>query len=168
MSAVPSSTPAPARKTTLATWTTWVAGGLAAVAAIVVLVIAVWPASETDKARDDGERVGAAVSQLQSATTTDEVDDALAELQDAVHDTRAHGYDAVDAQVSAQADALDRAANGYVGSISSDDDFEQAVYDDELDTALSDLESNADDFRTTGPEVQQAFWDGYETGLNGA
>ena len=33
--------------------------------------------------------------------------------------------------------------------------------------AVSDLENNAEDFRTTGPEVQQAFWDGYETGLNG-
>ena len=168
MSAVPSSTRAPARKTTLATWVTWIAGATAAVAAIVVLVIAVWPASETDKARDDGERVGAAVAQVQSASTTEEVDDALAELQDAVHDTRAHGYDAVSSQASDQADALDRAANGYVGSISSDDDFEQAIYDDELDAALSDLENNASDFQTTGPEVQQAFWDGYETGLNGA
>jgi hypothetical protein len=84
-----------------------------------------------------------------------------------VHDTRAHGYEAVDEQVTDQADALDRAANGYVGSITSDDDFEQAVYEDELDTAVSDLESNASDFRETGPEVQQAFWDGYETGLNG-
>ena len=167
MSAVPSSTPAPARKTTLATWTTWVAGGLAAVAAVVVLVIALWPASETEKARDDGERVGAAVAQVQSAGTTEEVDDALAELQDAVHDTRAHGYDAVTTQVDDQADALYRAADGYVGSISSDDDFEQAIYDDELDAALSDLENNAQDFQTTGPEVQQAFWDGFETGHAG-
>ena len=166
MSAVPSSTPAP-RKSTLATWMTWVAGATAAVAAIVVLAIALWPASETEKARDDGERVGAAVSQLQSASTTEEVDDALAELQDAVHDTRAHGYDAVSSQVSDQADALDRAADGYVGSLSSDDDFEEAIYEDELDTAVSDLENNAQDFRETGPEVQQAFWDGYQTGLSG-
>ena len=168
MSAVPSSTPAPARKSMLATWMTWIAGGTAAVAALVVLVIALWPASETEKARDDGERVGAAVAQVQSASTTEEVDDALAELQDALHDTRAHGYDAVTTQVDDQGDALYRAADGYVGSISSDDDFEQAIYNDELDAALSDLETNAQDFQTTGPEVQQAFWDGYETGLNGA
>jgi hypothetical protein len=168
MSAVPSTAPAPARKSTLATWMTWIAGAAAATAAIVVLVIAVWPASETEKARDDGERVGAAVAQVQSAGTTDEVDDALAELQDALHDTRAHGYDAVTTQVDDQGDALYRAADGYVGSLSSDDDFEQAVYNDELDAALSDLENNAQDFQSTGPEVQQAFWDGYETGLNGA
>jgi hypothetical protein len=168
MSAVPSTTPAPVQKSKLASWVSWLAGGGAAAVALTALAIAVWPASEADKARDDGERVGAAVAQVQSATTTEEVDDALVELQDAVHDTRAHGYDAVDSQVSDQADALYRAADGYVGTVSSDDDFEEAVYDAELDDALADLENNAEDFRTTGPEVQQAFWDGYETGLNGA
>lgn len=30
--------------------------------------------------------------------------------------------------------------------------------------ALDDLASNADEFRSTGPEVQQAFWDGYDEG----
>lgn len=34
-----------------------------------------------------------------------------------------------------------------------------------LDVALDDLASNADDFRSTGPEVQQAFWDGYDQGI---
>ena len=164
MSAV--TTPAPARTSKLGSKLSWIGGGGAAAAMLAALAIAVWPASETDKARDDGERVGSAVAQVQAAGTTEEVDDALAELQDAVHDTRAHGYDAVNSQVSDQADALDRAANGYVGSITSDDDFEQAVYDDELDTAVSDLENNASDFRETGPEVQQAFWDGYQTGFN--
>jgi hypothetical protein len=161
-------TTTPARESRLGATLSRIAGGGAAAAALAALAIVVWPASETDKARDDGERVGTAVAHVQSAGTTEEVDDALAELQDAVHDTRAHGYEAVDEQVSDQADALDRAADGYVGSLTSDDDFEQAVYDAELDTALDDLESNASDFRETGPEVQQAFWDGYETGLNGA
>jgi hypothetical protein len=159
-------TTTPARESRLGATLSRIAGGGAAAAALAALAIVVWPASETDKARDDGERVGTAVAHVQAAGTTEEVDDALAELQDAVHDTRAHGYDAVDAQVSDQADALDRAADGYVGSLTSADDFEQAVYDAELDTALDDLESNASDFRETGPEVQQAFWDGYETGVN--
>jgi hypothetical protein len=167
MSAVPSTT-TPARDSKLGSVLSRVAGGGAAAAALVALTIAVWPASETDTARDDGERVGAAVAQLQAADTTEEVDDALAELGDAAHDTRAHGYDAVSSQVSDQADALDRAANGYVGSLTSADDFEQAVYDAELDDALGDLDSQASDFRETGPEVQRAFWDGYETGLKGA
>jgi hypothetical protein len=26
---------------------------------------------------------------------------------------------------------------------------------------VADLGDNAEDFRTTGPEVQQSFWDGY-------
>ena len=49
----------------------------------------------------------------------------------------------------------------------ADDEFEADLYEPELETAVDDLTSNADDFRTTGPEVQQAFWDGYEDGLNG-
>jgi hypothetical protein len=165
MSAV--TTPAPAPTSRLASPLRLMAGGGAVAAALAALAIAVWPASETDKARDDGERFGAAVAQLQSADTTEEVDAALTELGDAAADTRAHGYDAVSSQVSDQADALDRAANGFVGSITTDDAFEYDVYQAELDGALDDLDSQASDFRETGPEVQQAFWDGYETGVNG-
>jgi hypothetical protein len=167
MSAVPSTTPAPARTSKLESSIRWIAGGGAAAAALAALAIVVWPASEAEKARDDGERVGAAVAQLQAADTTEEVDDALAELGDAAQDTRAHGYDAVSSQLSDQAAALDRAANGYVGSITTDDAFEYDVYQAELDDAVSDLDSQASEFRETGPEVQQAFWGGYETGLNG-
>jgi hypothetical protein len=165
MSTIDTTTPVPTTK--IASPLRWLAGGGAAAAALAALAIAVWPASEADKARSDGEQFGAAVAQLQAADTTAEVDAALIEVQDAATDTRAHGYDAVSTQVSDQADALDRAADGYVGSISSDDDFEAELYELQLDDAVGDLESNADDFRTTGPEVQQAFWDGYDAGLNG-
>jgi LuxR family maltose regulon positive regulatory protein len=34
----------------------------------------------------------------------------------------------------------------------------------ELDVALDDLAANGDEFRTTGPEVQQGFWDGLRGG----
>ena len=168
MSAVPSTTPAPARTSKLGSALSWIAGGGAAAAVLAALAIVVWPASETDKARDDGERVGTAVAHVQSAGTTEEVDDALAELQDAVHDTRAHGYEAVDEQVSDQADALDRAVDGFVGERTTDDSFEADLYHAELDTAVDDLANQADDLRQTGPEVQQAFWDGYDDGLAGA
>jgi hypothetical protein len=167
MSAVPTTTPAPARTSKVASPLRWIAGGGATAAALAALAIAVWPASEADRARDDGERFGAAVAQLQAADTTEEVDAALVELGDAASDTRAHGYDAVSSQVADQADALDRAANGYVGAVTTDDAFEYELYEAELDGAVSDLESDAEDFRTTGPEVQQAFWDGYESGVNG-
>jgi hypothetical protein len=112
-------------------------GGGAVAASLAALTLAVWPASETDKARDDGERVGAAVAQVQSAETAGDAADARIELADAVQQTRDHGYD----------------------------DFESAVYEAELDAALDDLDSRAGDFRATGPEVQQAFWDGYATGV---
>jgi hypothetical protein len=167
MSTLDTTTPAPV-PTTKVTSLRWLLGGGATAAALAALAIAAWPASDVDRARDDGERVGAAVAQLQSAETSDEVDAALIELGDAAHDTRAHGYDAVTAQVSDQADALDRAADGYVGSLTSADDSEQELYELQLDDALADLESDAEDFRTTGPEVQQAFWDGVDTGMSGS
>ena len=140
-------------------------GGTSLVAGLAVVAIAVWPASETEKAYDDGQAFGAAVAQLQAADTYEEVDDALVELNLAAQDTADHAGDAVYDQVVAQEDALSRAAGGFVGSHSTDDSFEADLYQSELDVAVDDLAGNADDFRTTGPEVQQSFWDGYQDGL---
>ena len=71
-----------------------------------ILTIAVWPASEADKARDDGEQLGQAVSALYEADSADEVD-----------------------------------------------------------AALADLDGQFDDTRGDAPEVEQAFWDGFDSGL---
>jgi hypothetical protein len=90
----------------------------------------------------------------------------LDELNTAVSDTIDHGSDALDEQVADQADALDRAANGVVGALTSDSDFDQELYEAELDYALDDLSSQADHFRTNAPEVEQAFWEGVDSGLN--
>jgi hypothetical protein len=146
----------------------WIAGSVLILAAIVAVAIAVWPASEADKARTDGEQVGAAVNQLYYADSSTEVDAALAELDAAVSDTRAHAGDAVVDQVNDQADALARAADGFVGSRTTEDAIEADLYQAELDIAVDDLTRQAEDFRTTGPEVQQAFWDGYDDGLAGS
>ena len=142
------------------------AGGAGVAAILAATAIAVWPASETEKAYDDGQAFGAAVAQLQAADTYEEVDDALVELNVAAQDTADHAGDAVYDQVNRQADALDRAADGLVGSHTTDDAFEADLYQAELDYAVDDLTNNAEDFRTTGPEVQQSFWDGYDDGLN--
>jgi hypothetical protein len=143
------------------------AGATTAVAVSVGIAVAVWPASEADKARADGEQFGAAVYQLQTAQTGEEVDAALSDVHDAAADTREHAGDAVADQVDEQADALSRAADGFVGVHSSDDAFSVDVYQAELNEATDDLDHNASEFRSTGPEVQQAFWDGYETGVAG-
>jgi ABC-type sugar transport system substrate-binding protein len=134
-------------------------------AALAAVAIAVWPASEADKARDDGEQVGEAVAQLYYADTEAEVDAALADLDEAVTDTREHAGDEVAEQVAEQVDALERAVDGYVGAVTSEDAFESDLYEAELDVALDDLSTQADDFRTQGPEVEQAFWEGVEDGL---
>ena len=157
---------APVQSTGLRSLLGRIAGGALAVAALVALTIALWPASEADKARDDGEQLGQAVSQLYYADTSAEVEDALADVHQAVIDTRDHAGDAVASQVAVQEDALERAADGFVGSVTSDNEFDADLYQAELDVALDDLERQASDFRDQGPEVRQAFWEGYEDGLS--
>jgi hypothetical protein len=144
----------------------WIAGGVLAAGVVAVLAIALWPASEADKARDDGEQLGQAVTQLYYADSSAEVDAALAEVHQAAVDTREHAGDAVATQVADQEDALARAADGFIGSVSADDEFEADLYQAELDVALDDLERQASDFQNQGPEVRQAFWEGYEDGLS--
>jgi hypothetical protein len=151
----------PARTRSLVTW---IVGGTALIATLIVVAIAVWPASEADKAREDGKHVGEAVSSLYGAQTTDEVSAALTDLRSAVGDTRDHATDNVADQINDQADALSRAADGFVGSHTSGDSFEADLYQAELEYALDDLDQQAEDFQNEGPEVQQAFWDGYQDG----
>jgi hypothetical protein len=142
----------------------WILGGAAVIATVVVVAIAVWPASEADKAREDGKHVGEAVSALYNAQSTEEASDALTDLRTAVTDTRDHAVSNVTDQVDDQADALYRAVDGFVGSHTSDDSFEADLYQAELDYAVDDLNQQAEDFQNEGPEVRQAFWDGYQDG----
>jgi hypothetical protein len=135
-------------------------------AALAAVAIAAWPASETDKARDNGEQFGEAVAQLSDADSSAEVDAALTEIDAAVAETRENAGDEVAEQVAKQEDALARAVDGFVGASSTDDAWEADLYEAELEIALDDLESQAADFRAQGPEVQEAFWEGYEDGLS--
>jgi hypothetical protein len=145
----------------------WTAAIGVFVVALAALALALWPASEADKAREDGKQVGEAVGKLYYAQSASEADAALAELNTAVADTREHAGDAVANQAADQEDALARAVDGAVGSATTGDDFEYAVYQTELEYALNDLETQADDFRATGSDVQQAFWEGFQEGLPG-
>jgi hypothetical protein len=146
----------------------WIGGGAATAAVAAAVTLAVLPGqSEADKAREDGKHLGAAVTQLQSATSSDEVDAALTDIQSALSDTADHAGDRVVDQINDQADALNRAADGFVGTHTSEDAWDVDLYQAELNTAVDDLANNADKFANQGPEVQQAFWDGYQDGLNG-
>jgi hypothetical protein len=139
--------------------------GLGALCALLaaILTIALWPASEASKARDDGEQLGTAVSALYAADSTDEVDAALSDVADAAADTRAHAGDQFTERVNDAEDALSRAADGFAGTVSADDGFEQDVYQAELDDAIADLDGQAQDVRDDAPEVEQAFWDGFDS-----
>jgi hypothetical protein len=139
--------------------------GLGALCALLaaILAVALWPASETSKARTDGEQLGIAVSSLYAADTTDEVDAALTDVQNAAADTRDHAGDQVDERVNDAADALSRAADGVVGTVTADDEFSQDVYQSELDNAIADLQDGSQSVRDDAPEVEQAFWDGFDT-----
>ena len=142
----------------------WILGGGALVAAIAAVAVAVWPASEADKAREDGKHLGEAVTALANAQTTDDVDAALADVRSALQDTRDHASDNVADQIDDQADALYRTADGFVGTQTSDDAFEVDLYQAELNDAVDDLDHQAEDFQNEGPEVRQAFYDGYQDG----
>jgi uncharacterized protein YPO0396 len=144
----------------------WTAGGTGLAAILAAVAIAAWPASAADTARADGERVGEAVVQVQNAQSTEEVDAALAELDAAVNEARSHAGEELDEQITDQADALDRTVDGFVGAVSTDDEFEAELYEMQLDDAVSDLANNAEDFREQGPEVHDAFWQGVEDGLS--
>jgi hypothetical protein len=144
---------------------TGIGGGTTLATILAVGAIAFWPASETDKARSDGEAFGTAVAQLQSATTYEEVDAAMVDVRDAAASTADHVSDEVADQVDAQVDALDRAVDGFVGERHAGNEFDQDLYHLELDIAVDDLATQAEDFRAQGPEVRQAFWEGYESGV---
>jgi hypothetical protein len=143
----------------------WMAGGLVALVALVALTVALWPASEAEKARDDGERLGRAVAQLYEAQSPAEVDAALVEIRDAGGDAGDHAGNAVAQQVADQEDALVRAVDGFVGSRTADDAFEADLYQVELDIAVDDLVDQAESFQTNAPEVTQSFWEGFEDGV---
>ena len=143
----------------------WISGGAALAAVLAVCAVALWPASETEQARNDGEAFGTAVVDLQSATTPLEVDAALLDVRDALNQTAEHASDEVAEQANDQADALERAADGFVGEREADNEFDQDLYHLQLEAAVDDLATNAEDFRTQGPEVQQAFWDGYQKAI---
>jgi hypothetical protein len=67
----------------------WIVGGTGFAALIAVTAVLVWPASAADKARDDGERVGAAVTQLYEAGNSVEL--AVDDLYEQAGDFRAQG-----------------------------------------------------------------------------
>jgi hypothetical protein len=78
---------------------------------------------------------------------------------------RTHAGDEVADQAADQQNALARAADGFAGSLTSDDEWEAELSQAELDTAVDDLTAQASDFRAEGPHVRQAFWEGVQYGL---
>jgi hypothetical protein len=165
MSAIDTTTPAPALEAPRRRLLFWAGGGAGLAAVLAAGAIALWPASTVDQARDDGERFGEAVSALYSAQSADEADAALADLQGATLDARDHVSDDVANHVADQQDALARAADGFVGTHTSDDAWSVDLYQAELNSAVDDLSSEAEQFRTTGPEAAQAFYQGVQEGL---
>ena len=162
-----SATHAPARPARSTSLVGKILGGTLIASALVAATIAVWPASEAEKARDDGEQLGQAVSNLYYADSEADVDAALAEIDQAAIDSRDHAGDAVAEQVADQEDALARTVDGFVGSRTADNEFDAELYQAELDYAVDDLTTQASEFRTEAPEVQQAYWEGFEEGFSG-
>jgi len=170
-STAPAPTPTPPgpapRSRSRMSLTRWIAAGVALCAVVAGLAIAFWPASAADTAYDDGQRLGNAVTELQTAETYDDVDNALTDVREAADDARDHASEELGDQITRQGDALSHALNGFAGAVSTDSERDQELYESELDVALDDLATQAEDFRTDAPEVTQAFYDGLQNGLKG-
>jgi hypothetical protein len=163
MSAIDTTTPtleAPRRRLLF-----WAGGGACLAAVLAAGAIALWPASTVDQAHDDGVYFGESVAMLYGATSGDEADAALANMRSAALDARDHVSDDVANHIADQQDALARAADGFVGTHTADDAWSVDLYQAELNDAVDDLSSQAEQFRTTGPEAAQAFYQGVQEGL---
>jgi hypothetical protein len=145
MSAIDTTAPAPALGAPRRRLLYWAGGGAALAAVLAAGAIAFWPASTVEKAHDDGVYFGESVAMLYSATSPDEADAALANLHDAALDARDDVGDDVANHIADQQDALARAPD--------------------LTTAVDDLTDEAEQFRTTGSEAAQAFYEGVQEGL---
>lgn len=143
----------------------WIAGALGLATLITVVAIAVWPASAADKAREDGKHLGQAVGELYNAQSQADVNAASADIHSALGDTRSHASDELNKHVDKQVDALNRAANGYVGAHTTDNRWDQELYQSELNYAADDLSNNAKHFRNQRSDVDQAYYDGFQSGL---
>jgi hypothetical protein len=144
----------------------WLGLGTLVAIALAAIAIVAWPASAADTAYDDGVRVGNAVNDLRNAETYEDVDQGLTDLRHAVRDAQDHAGDELDEQITKQQDAFFDAMNGAVGANTTDSGWDQDIYESQFDDATDALVSNADDFRTNGPDVVQSFWNGVEDGLN--
>jgi hypothetical protein len=154
-------TPARSRSSVLR----WIAGALGLATLITVVAIAVWPASAADKAREDGKHLGQAVGSLYEAQSQADVEAAFDDMRSALDDSRQHAGDELNKQVDKQVDALNRGADGFVGAHTSDNSWDQDLYQSELDYAVDDLANNADDFHNQNSDVVNAYWDGFQDGL---
>jgi chemotaxis regulatin CheY-phosphate phosphatase CheZ len=143
----------------------WAAVAALLCALVAAVAVAAWPASAADTAYDDGKRVGVALADLRDAETYDDVDESLTEVRAAAADARDHAGDELSEQMTEQGDALSRALNGFDGAVSADSEWDQELYELELDVALTDLSDQAEEFRAEAPEVEQAFYDGLQEGL---
>jgi hypothetical protein len=145
--------------------TRWIIGAVTGVAVVVVLAVALWPQSAEDRAYDDGQRLGQALTDLRTADTYAEVDAGLTDVRHAASKAHDHVGDALDEQLTKQQNAFFAAVDGYAGATTTDDAWEQDVYDAELDDALNAFDDQADDFRSSSDDVARAFGDGLQSGL---
>jgi len=163
MSPVTTPTTSPRRRSILVR----LSAGAATVATVTLATVALWPASNAEKAHADGEQLGEAVAAVEAADTQEELDAAMEDLDVAVEETADNAGDAVYDEAVEFDDAADRAVDGFVGMNTTDDGFEYDLYEAELDGAIDDLNDQASDLEEGIPEVQEEFWQGYEEGYNG-
>jgi hypothetical protein len=125
-------------------------------AALIALTFAACGESPEDEAREDGEQIGGAVRALFDAESIDQARTALEDLASAADEVDDETRDAVSEQVDTQSASLSAAVDAIQGG-----DL------DALKSAVQEVRSQADSFRSGEDSVANEFWHGFEEGYDG-
>jgi phage-related protein len=126
-----------------------------AAALVAALAVGACGDSPEDEARDDGEAIGEAVRELDDATSPEQIQEAVADIGEAVDGMGEDARDAVREQVETQRDTLQDAAGAIQGADTSD-----------LQAAIQQIRSQAAAFETGTDSVANEFWRGFDDGYD--
>jgi hypothetical protein len=124
-------------------------------AVVLALALAACGESPEDEARDDGKQIGEAARALFDAESLDQAQTALDDLASAADEVDEETREAVSEQIDTQSASLSAAVDAIQGG-----DL------DGLKSAVQQVRSQADSFRSGEDSVANEFWRGFEEGYD--
>ena len=139
---------------------------LAVAAAVPALAFAACGTSPEDEAHDNGKDVGQALRSISDATSLDQLQAGVKELQDAIGQVADDQSDRIKQQVQVQKDTINQAIGNLRRALGSGDQSTAQTYRNELQGDIQDLRSQAAGFASTRNSVDNSFWDGVRDGYD--